>query len=272
MKNRTPPGDGGGGANHRGKSEQDHSHDRAATMQIQAIDALPMPGDLGSIPTHAPGGSALSVERARQLTDQIRCDSQGVRAMLLRAYEGSAHLVLGYESFGQYCESEFSISSSRAYRSLEAARVENVLIPNTGNGDIQVSDAVAHELASLLDDPEKLRETFQTAVENAPRNKIGVVTVTAPHVAQALNQDAAGKPATEPRSPSRAGVSVSEAISQVIEAIKVHGSFESTLDAVVIAKKILSHRRLGTDPKALADCVDKLLDAIGTLISLRVTQ
>jgi hypothetical protein len=67
------------------------------------------------------------------LTEEVKADAAALWAKLLELYEGGAHKVLGYSSWGAYYEAEFGASKSDGYRLLDAARVAD-LIPNVGNG------------------------------------------------------------------------------------------------------------------------------------------
>ena len=155
-----------------------------------AIDpiTLPIARDPIEIADHPPGGTPLSAEAARTLTDQIRRDALLVYVQLLRAYEGDAHGALGYSSWGAYCVAELSIGHRRAYQMIDAARVVNTISVNHGSleakspmGDpdpkstvvdstiAPPTERVARELAPLLDDPNELRETYAEATQLASR-------------------------------------------------------------------------------------------------------
>ena len=103
--------------------------------------ALPIAKDPLAIADHPPGGTRLSADAARTLTDQIRRDTTLVYVQLLRAYEGNAHGALGYTSWGAYCEAELQIGRSRSYRLIDAARVAEVVQSPTGDSDTQTITA-----------------------------------------------------------------------------------------------------------------------------------
>jgi protein gp37 len=65
----------------------------------------------------------LTEAAARLLTDEIRRDIEALWARLLAAYEGGAHVALGYGQWGTYFENEFRQSASRGYQFLDSARV-----------------------------------------------------------------------------------------------------------------------------------------------------
>ena len=129
----------------------------------------------------------LSHDEARNLTDEIRDDAERLWAKLLEAYEGGAHLALGYSSWGVYFEAEFSAlgKKSRGYQLLEAARVIRELDSVHTCG---LNEGQARELVPLLGNPEELRMVMQQAEESgAPitatllRDAVDVVTQR-PHV------------------------------------------------------------------------------------------
>ena len=258
------PEAGGGVAGSSGSALAGALNDPTNPPKIQAIDVIPMPGSIESIPTHAPGGSALSVERARQLTDQIRVDSQGVRAMLLRAHEGSAHLALGYANFAEYCAAEFRIERGRAYQLLDAARVaeaaQSTLVDCKGP---LLTERVARELKPLLSDPEKLREVYAEASENS-RDVSGIPK---PPTAAAVRQVVQGRlapRASETASPKTA-LTLLDAVKDISICASTGGSRDAVHAACEAALKIFSRRVKGTGTENLGECVKRLLDAVATL-------
>jgi hypothetical protein len=108
----------------------------------------------------------LTAIDARRLTDEVKADAQRLWAKLLSLYEGKAHTALGYSSWAAYCEQEFHISKTRAHRMLQAARVINELPIGTSLQvipQIPKNEAIARELAPLLDNPKELTDAWNTA-------------------------------------------------------------------------------------------------------------
>lgn len=106
--------------------------------------------------------SSLSKAEARSLTDEIKLDAERLWGKLLEAYEGGAHLSLGYNSWGSYFEAEFGGSDATAYRLLQSGRAMAQLpigSPRPKN------EAQARELAPLLDNPDQLREAWAEVVD-----------------------------------------------------------------------------------------------------------
>lgn len=109
--------------------------------------------------------AALSKDEARSLTDEVKADAAALWAKLLRLYEGGAHTVLGYSSWGAYYEAEFGQSGKRGEQLLRAARVVKALEDTSVSPP--ASEAVARELAPTLKDrgAGAVRETWSQAVE-----------------------------------------------------------------------------------------------------------
>jgi hypothetical protein len=68
----------------------------------------------------------LGEDEARTLTDEFAADVTALRGRYLVLYEGQAHLALGYSSWGDYCEAEFGVSDSEAYRMLDSDRLSRL--------------------------------------------------------------------------------------------------------------------------------------------------
>jgi hypothetical protein len=108
----------------------------------------------------------LTTTEARHLTDEVKADAKRLWAKLLSLYEGGAHTALGYTSWAAYCEQEFHMSQGRAYQLLRAARV----VECTTVHSLQVtpeSEAIARELAPLLNNPQALNHAWNEAVKAA---------------------------------------------------------------------------------------------------------
>lgn len=108
----------------------------------------------------------LSLEAARNLTDEVKADAAALWAKLLTLYEGEAHVALGYSSWAEYYEEEFGESKSRGYQLLEAARVDRALADST-MVERPVTERVARELTPVLKDegPEAVEEIWGDVVE-----------------------------------------------------------------------------------------------------------
>lgn len=71
--------------------------------------------------------ASLEKDEARALTDEIIGDAGKLEEKLLKAYEGGAHIALGYSSWGEYFEAEFGQSKRRGYQILDAGIVSRAL-------------------------------------------------------------------------------------------------------------------------------------------------
>lgn len=109
---------------------------------------------------------ALTLEQARDLTDEVKADAAALWAKLLTLYEGKAHEALGYSSWADYYGEEFGESKSRGYQLLEAARVDRALTDST-MVERPTGERVAREMAPILKDegPEAVEEVWGEVVE-----------------------------------------------------------------------------------------------------------
>jgi hypothetical protein len=104
----------------------------------------------------------LTHSQARDLTDRIKVATRRLYSDLQEAYEGRAWKALGYNSWREYAQAEFSISQSHAYRLLDHARVTAALVyagaPNSPNGEI-VSESEARIIKPHLEEVTAAIET-----------------------------------------------------------------------------------------------------------------
>lgn len=119
----------------------------------------------------------LSRDEARSLTDEVKQDAERLWRKLVELYEGKAHEVLGYGSWHAYCAAEFGFGKSRSYELKDAGAVVEIL--GSEISELPGNDAQARELAPLLDEPEKLRETWAEASTNGTPNAAQVREVVA---------------------------------------------------------------------------------------------
>jgi hypothetical protein len=133
-------------------------------------------------------------EAARVLTDEVKADAAALWSKLLRLYEGGAHLVLGYSSWGAYYEAEFDESGRRGYQLLDSARVLGAVEPV--NNCSLPSEGVARELVPVLkEDPERVEEVCgEVVAEHGPEP-------TARQVRDHVQQPVARKPFKPRRQP-----------------------------------------------------------------------
>jgi hypothetical protein len=69
----------------------------------------------------------LSLEQAKNLTEQIRTSGESLRTHLLAAYDGKAWKVMGYSGWPDYLAHEFDVSRSNAWKLIHTARSIKVL-------------------------------------------------------------------------------------------------------------------------------------------------
>ena len=106
---------------------------------------------------------ALTRDEARAITDEVKNDTRALWRKMAALYEGDAHKALGYDSWGAYCSTEFSMASSHAYRLLDAGRIAEML--DSPTGEPPAVESVVRELAPLRAEPEAVREAWDAAVQ-----------------------------------------------------------------------------------------------------------
>jgi hypothetical protein len=77
-----------------------------------------------------------------------------------RLYRGA-----GYRTFVDYVAKRWDLSSTHAYRQIEAAKVVEILSP-IGEMPLPANEAQARELAPLVDDPEAVRAVWAETVQD----------------------------------------------------------------------------------------------------------
>jgi ribosomal protein S16 len=137
--------------------------DRAEEASARASETDPMKST-----TEVRSTAPLSVDEARTLTDRIRSAAETLWSLLLEAYERQAWRTLGYGSWKDYVEEEFSMSRQHAYRLLDQGRVIRALEEATGGvspvGDVSERDARAIK-PDLPEVTEEIRERVEAGEE-----------------------------------------------------------------------------------------------------------
>lgn len=131
--------------------------------------------------------ATLSEAEARSLTDEVKHDSERLWRKLVELYDGDAHIVLGYSSWGAYFAAEFKQSGRRGYQLLEAGRALEVV--NHGSSGQTPNERQARELAPLLDQPETMREAWNEASENGTPTALAVREAVTRRVGIPLDPD-----------------------------------------------------------------------------------
>ena len=105
----------------------------------------------------------LSRAEARSLTDEVKNDAERLWRKLVELYEGGAHEVLGYKSWGAYFKAEFGGSERRGYQLLDAGKLAKELTASPVNhGSLRSvpNERQARELAPLKNVPQEAREAW----------------------------------------------------------------------------------------------------------------
>lgn len=212
----------------------------------------------------------LSADEARSLTEQIKAATEQLYSLLLRAHEGQAWAALGYDSWRDYAMTEFGMSQSQAYRLLDHGRVireieqpahvpsdeqVTVEVSPMGEKDPLPSERQARELAPLLDEPEKLRETWDRAIrESGGKPTAAAVKQAREHVAPRLVPPVRPVPSPPPKPPQPAAHPIPDI--EIVDAEIVEGDArrDAELDAM-LAETDVRFRANFTNAMAKADDV-----------------
>lgn len=159
-------------------------------MEEQRAEMVPAEVDRRSEPEAVTERARLSPEAARTITDAIKVKAEELWTMLLDAYEGGAHLALGYGSWGDYFEAEFGGDHSYGYRLLDSGRVVRAIEAHSPIGE-RPNEAQARELAPLArENPEDAAEVWTEVVKSTE----GRPTARAVKEAVSGTSEAAAKP------------------------------------------------------------------------------
>jgi hypothetical protein len=126
----------------------------------------------------------MSRAEARSLTDEVKLDAERLWRKLVELYEGGAHEVLGYSSWGGYYKAEFGGQKSRAYQLLDAGRVAQTL-GSTNGGTAAPNERQARELVPLLDQPQVMTDAWVEVSSEGPPSAAKVRAVVEERVTQA---------------------------------------------------------------------------------------
>lgn len=252
-----------------GVAGSDGRDDAPASNSNQASAALPMPGAIESIPTHPPCGTPFTKERARELTDQIRVEAQGVRALMLRAYEGSAHVALGYKSFLDYARAEFGMEPRTAERTLNAGRVEQRLGDQLVANEAPLKESVAREFTSLIEQPEKLRDAYIEARNNSRDVDGRSRPPTAKAVREAAHKRLAPRAGEETKpaaaiEKSKPAIGLNVAVAALRYAVE-HDR-EAAPSALATLREVASHGLYGPQTKDPVAAFRDLIDIVARLL------
>lgn len=158
------------------------------TFQVPGWDSLPKPkpriansGDLQSrdvLALFQPKAAVPSTPEsdARALTDKIILAGSDLARLIKLAYDTEAWKPLGYETWNDYCKTEFGFTKQRAYQLLSFVEVSRNL--NSTIVDLPTHETQTRPLAHLP--PDKQREVWVKA------NEIGCGKVTSKIVQEAV--------------------------------------------------------------------------------------
>jgi hypothetical protein len=131
----------------------------------------------------------LDAPAASALTERIRRAQDHVCLLLLEAHEGRAAASLGYRSWAQYVQREFSLSRRRSYELLDQGRVIRAVQAAAGmRGIPHISAHAAEEIKAHLHD---VTSTIQRRVEGLSETDRCAVAMEAVGAARARTRQPA---------------------------------------------------------------------------------
>lgn len=127
--------------------------------------------------------STLTEAQLAKLEEQIRKGSAAfitVGTALAKIREGRGYRLRGFETFEQYCQTEFGFTDRQGRRLIQSAETSAEVKKLTGAAP--ANESVAREFASVAAEPEKLKRV----TEQLERKGYSVVTATAEAVKEAV--------------------------------------------------------------------------------------
>lgn len=146
--------------------DQPIDDDATFSDDLDSVLNEPLEGELVDELPPAP----LSVDDARQLTDNIRGAAEMLWMLIARAHAGKAWEALGFSSWESYVREEFDMSRSRSYQLLDQARVIEAISAALPEGaNVGISEAAARDLKGVLDEivPSLRESTYGLAPDEA---------------------------------------------------------------------------------------------------------
>jgi len=124
---------------------------------------------------------AMTLDEARQITNQIKATTEELWSLLLRAYEGKAWQVLGYRDWAGYVEGEFSISRRHSYRLIDQGIVIRELAAASGQSVTRVSHVSHRDVEAVKPDLPAVTNEIRERVESGEEPKAVVQSVVEKH-------------------------------------------------------------------------------------------
>lgn len=105
----------------------------------------------------------FSEGRAREITEAIRSAATATFLLLAQAHQHNAHRALGYETWADYVQTEFDMSTQRSYQLLDLSRVIDKITDVVPEGTaVRLTEAQARDIKRELP---QVTESIRSAVE-----------------------------------------------------------------------------------------------------------
>lgn len=159
--------------------------DAIVEAESRAAALAPKPKGIDPVDKSLLDKGSMSRDAAKELTEQIRSMATATYVLVKRAYDYKAWMALGYDSWGAYVTSEFSISRSRSYQLINQAKVIEAISESAPAGTtVTITEAQARDVERALpkitdrvkketagQDPEKAGDTIDGIIDDA-RKKV----------------------------------------------------------------------------------------------------
>lgn len=153
--------------------------------ESRAAALAPKPKGIDPVDKSLLDKGSMSRDAAKELTEQIRSMATATYVLVKRAYDYKAWMALGYDSWGDYVTSEFSISRSRSYQLINQAKVIEAISESAPDGtSVTITEAQARDVERALpkitdrvkketagQDPEEAGETIDGIIDDARKER-----------------------------------------------------------------------------------------------------
>lgn len=119
--------------------------------------------------------SAMSADEAKEITEAIRSTAMATHILLAEAHEKKAYKALGYDTWADYVNEEFDISSSRSYQLINLNNAIKLLEEAVPDGTkIRLTEAQARAIKKELPEiTERVKEETQDMSPDEAEDTVG---------------------------------------------------------------------------------------------------
>lgn len=120
-------------------------------LEMDDLDDLELEGTVVEIAEVEIDDDQLSEMKARELTNAIKAAAEATYVLLARAHHGKAYKALGYDTWADYVNQEFEITTQRSYQLLNLSKTIEALEAVAPEGTpIKLTEAQARDIKREL--------------------------------------------------------------------------------------------------------------------------